>query len=89
MAPVDAEPGVVRIDVASPEDVLDGHGFTVPRTLTGTALGSLTGLVAESLPGERVAASGCRICRSDAWTSTPGTPGAAGDGPQTGLDARL
>ena len=60
MAPVDAEPGVVRIDVASPEDVLDGHGFTVPRTLTGTALGSLTGLVAESLPGERVAASGLR-----------------------------
>jgi len=52
--PQDDEPGLVRLDVASREQVLLGHGLTAPRTLATSAMGSLLGLVREALPGEGV-----------------------------------
>ena len=52
--PQDDDPGLVRLDVASREQVILGHGLTSRRTMATSALGSLLGLVREALPGEGV-----------------------------------
>lgn len=53
--PRDAERGLVRIALASPELSIHGHGFVRPRTIAGGAIGALQALVWEALPGHRVA----------------------------------
>ena len=56
--PRDDDPGVVLLEVQSPDAVLARHEVTTDRVLDGSALGALTALVRESLPGVRVDAAG-------------------------------
>lgn len=70
--PRDEDQGVVRLDMASREDVILGHGMVRDRVFDTSALASLLSLVRGALPGEGVITRGVVDAPIEPVTVTPG-----------------